>query len=219
MFMSSFEGEGHTVQAARHNAASKALHELKQLPTPGDTETPNGGVGAGIVQCPGNSNVPTNDVSTNGNGIPDLSTELKSPISLVHEIALKRNLNVIFEVLSEKGPPHMKVNYFIICSYLFTEFEQHNYIFALVVNLQVFVTVCRVGDLVAEGEGNGKKISKKRAAEKMLEELGKLPPLPYMNNLTPRLKRKRIVTKKKIRNLIKVNQVSIINMKMILFLH
>lgn len=79
--------------------------------------------------------------------------------------------------------------------------------------MQVFVTVCRVGDLVAEGEGNGKKISKKRAAEKMLEELGKLPPLPYMNNLTPRLKRKRIVTKKKIRNLIKVNQVNIMNMQ------
>lgn len=63
-----------------------------------------------------------------------------------------------------------------------------------------------MGDLVAEGEGNGKKISKKRAAEKMLEELLKLPPLPFMNDIAPRLKRKRIVTKKKIRNLIKVNQ-------------
>lgn len=113
--------------------------------------------------------------------MPDLNSELKSPISLVHEIALKRNLNVVFEVLSEKGPPHMKV----------------------------FVTMCRVGDLVAEGEGNGKKISKKRAAEKMLEELMKLPPLPFMNEIAPRLKRKRVITKKKIRNLIKVNQVCI----------
>lgn len=32
----------------------------------------------------------------------DVNSELKSPISLVYEIALKRNLNVTFEVLSEK---------------------------------------------------------------------------------------------------------------------
>lgn len=163
-----YTGEGHTVQAARHNAASKALHELKQLPAPGEADVSNAI----------NANVDSSSDNNVENGMPDLNTELKSPISLVHEIALKRNLNVIFEVLSEKGPPHMKV----------------------------FVTVCRVGDLVAEGEGNGKKISKKRAAEKMLEELSKLPPLPYMNDIAPRLKRKRVVTKKKIRNLIKVNQ-------------
>lgn len=70
--------------------------------------------------------------------------------------------------------------------------------------MKVFVTQCRVGDLVAEGEGNGKKISKKRAAEKMKEELAKLPPLPNMNHLA-HLKRKRVTTKKKTRNLIKVN--------------
>lgn len=69
--------------------------------------------------------------------------------------------------------------------------------------MKVFVTQCRVGNFVAEGEGNGKKISKKRAAEKMLEELSKLPPLPTMNNLS-QLKRKRVTNKKKTRNLIKV---------------
>lgn len=106
----------------------------------------------------------------------ELNSELKSPISLVHEIALKRNLNVVFDVLSEKGPPHMKV----------------------------FITQCCVGDLIAEGEGNGKKISKKRAAEKMLEELSKLGPLSTTANLVT-LKRKRVVNKKKQRNLIKVN--------------
>lgn len=163
-----YTGEGHTVQAARHNAASKALSELKQLPVPGDGENI-------LPLCSSMENNGTVDGS-----LPDINNELKSPISLVHEIALKRNLNVVFEVLSEKGPPHMKV----------------------------FITVCKVGDLVAEGEGNGKKISKKRAAEKMLEELGKLPPLPYITDMAPRLKRKRVVTKKKIRNLIKVNQVS-----------
>lgn len=69
--------------------------------------------------------------------------------------------------------------------------------------MKVFVTQCRVGNFAAEGEGNGKKISKKRAAEKMLEELSKLPALPNMNNVT-QLKRKRVTNKKKTRNLIKV---------------
>lgn len=42
---------------------------------------------------------------------PDpLSSEVKSPVSLVHELALKRNLTVIFTVKSERGPPHMRVN-------------------------------------------------------------------------------------------------------------
>jgi len=40
-----------------------------------------------------------------------------------------------------------------------------------------FITACIVGSIVTEGEGNGKKVSKKRAAEKMLVELQKLPPL------------------------------------------
>lgn len=69
--------------------------------------------------------------------------------------------------------------------------------------MKVFVTQCRVGDLTADGEGNGKKISKKRAAERMLEELAKLPAIPNMTNNT-HLKRKRVATKKKTRNLIKV---------------
>ena len=34
--------------------------------------------------------------------------ELKSPISLAHEIALKRDLQVYFEVVRETGPPHMR---------------------------------------------------------------------------------------------------------------
>ncbi|XP_008200690.1 double-stranded RNA-binding protein Staufen homolog 2 isoform X2 [Tribolium castaneum] len=147
-----YPGVGYTVQAARHDAAAKAIEDIKQL---GDCTDQSGTVEA-------RSN--------------DINTELKSPISLVHEIALKRNLSVTFEVLSEKGPPHMKV----------------------------FVTQCRVGNFVAEGEGNGKKISKKRAAEKMLEELAKLPPLPNMHNMV-HLKRKRVTNKKKTRNLIKVN--------------
>lgn len=70
--------------------------------------------------------------------------------------------------------------------------------------MKTFITQCRVGNFVAEGEGNGKKISKKRAAETMLEELSKLPPLAAVMNIA-QLKRKRVANKKKTRNLIKVN--------------
>lgn len=152
-----YPGVGYTVQAAKHDAAAKALEEMKQ--TSGEVE-PN----------------TTENVSVEAPVPPDLNSELKSPISLVHEIALKRSLNVTFEVLCEKGPPHMKV----------------------------FVTRCHVGNFVAEGEGNGKKISKKRAAEKMLEELAKLPPLPVVNSII-QMKRKRVTNKKRHKNLIKMN--------------
>ncbi|XP_048451623.1 double-stranded RNA-binding protein Staufen homolog 2 [Rhincodon typus] len=76
----------------------------------------------------------------------------KSEISLVFEIALKRNLPVNFEVTRESGPPHMKS----------------------------FVTRVAVGEFTAEGEGNSKKLSKKRAAITVLQELKKLPPLPVI---------------------------------------
>lgn len=59
-----------------------------------------------------------------------MDSSIKSPVSLVHEIALKRNLSVVFNVVSEKGPPHMKT----------------------------FITECKVGELKTEGEGNGKKV-------------------------------------------------------------
>lgn len=39
-----------------------------------------------------------------------LNSDVKSPVSLVHELALKRNLNVTFSVKSERGPPHMRVS-------------------------------------------------------------------------------------------------------------
>lgn len=47
-----------------------------------------------------------NDTTTSED---DINSDLKSPISLVHEMALKRNLTVTFDVVSEKGPPHMKI--------------------------------------------------------------------------------------------------------------
>ncbi|KAJ8979892.1 hypothetical protein NQ317_017515 [Molorchus minor] len=165
-----YPGQGCTVQAARHDAAAKAIEHIKQLGVVDDGDSNISGEGGQMQMA--------NETITQGTATitTEVNSDLKSPISLVYEIALKRNLNVVFEVLSEKGPPHMKV----------------------------FVTQCRVGNFLAEGEGNGKKISKKRAAEKMLEELSKLPPLPNIINIA-QLKRKRVTNKKKTRNLIKVN--------------
>merc|ERR1711936_820418 len=150
-----FIGEGPTAQAAKHNAAGKALKMLKEMPIPD-----------------GKSKLdPTSLPFTPGLEYDDL----KSPISLVHEIALKRNLQVYFEVVREAGPPHMRS----------------------------FITKCIVGEFLTEGEGNGKKVSKKRAAELMLDKLKQLPPVA--SALMPK-PRKVPTGKKKSRNLIKVEQ-------------
>ncbi|GFR03459.1 double-stranded RNA-binding protein Staufen homolog [Trichonephila clavata] len=153
-----FFGEGRTAQAARHAAAEEALSALRNLPYPENVKRQH------------EPNIP----KANGESIDeedDESDDLKSPISLVHEIALKRGLAVNFEVTRESGPPHMRT----------------------------FITRCTVGDVSTDGEGNGKKVSKKRAAEKMLEELRKLPSLPPAQQ---KVKKKPII-KKKNRNLIK----------------
>ncbi|XP_031439330.1 double-stranded RNA-binding protein Staufen homolog 2 isoform X2 [Clupea harengus] len=125
-----FIGEGRTRQAARHNAAMKALQALRNQPIP---ERP--------PQCPEEKS----DAEEN-------SDASKSEISLVYEIALKRNMPVNFEVLKESGPPHMKS----------------------------FLTRVMVGEFSCEGEGNSKKLSKKRAALSILQELKKLPFMPVI---------------------------------------
>lgn len=123
-----FIGEGRTRQAARHNAAMKALQALRNEPIP---ERPP----------------PNPEEKEEQEEGTDAS---KSEISLVYEIALKRNLSVNFEVLKESGPPHMKS----------------------------FLTRVSVGEFSAEGEGNSKKLSKKRAALSILQDLKKLPFIP-----------------------------------------
>ncbi|ELK27499.1 Double-stranded RNA-binding protein Staufen like protein 2 [Myotis davidii] len=125
-----FFGEGKTRQAARHNAAMKALQALQNEPIP-EKSSQNG---------------------ESGKEMDDDKDANKSEISLVFEIALKRNMPVSFEVIKESGPPHMKS----------------------------FVTRVSVGEFSAEGEGNSKKLSKKRAATTVLQELKKLPPLPVV---------------------------------------
>ncbi|GAB1284815.1 Double-stranded RNA-binding protein Staufen homolog 2 [Apodemus speciosus] len=127
-----FFGEGKTRQAARHNAAMKALQALQNEPIPEKS--------------------PQNRNGESGKEMDDDKDANKSEISLVFEIALKRNMPVSFEVIKESGPPHMKS----------------------------FVTRVSVGEFSAEGEGNSKKLSKKRAATSVLQELRKLPPLPVV---------------------------------------
>ncbi|XP_075384712.1 double-stranded RNA-binding protein Staufen homolog 1 isoform X3 [Tenrec ecaudatus] len=137
-----FNGKGRTRQAAKHDAAAKALRILQNEPLPERLEV---------------------------NGRESEEENLnKSEISQVFEIALKRNLPVNFEsfpltqVARESGPPHMKS----------------------------FVTKVSVGELVGEGEGKSKKISKKNAAIAVLQELKKLPPLPTGERVKPRIKKK-----------------------------
>jgi double-stranded RNA-binding protein Staufen len=190
-----FIGEGNTRQSARHSAAAKALKILRVLPMPNDdglvrsvvpiTVTPSDGdeqdmmpPGITILQRPDQGG-DGGEMYSSGAGGDMYSPEddgddaLKSEISLVHEIALKRNLPVNFEVIRESGPPHMRT----------------------------FITRCTVGDFVTDGEGNGKKVSKKRSAEKMLDQLRTLHPLP------PSIARPKrtTVSKKKSKNLIKVS--------------
>ncbi|KAM9296062.1 double-stranded RNA-binding protein Staufen homolog 1 [Gastrophryne carolinensis] len=131
-----FHGKGRTRQAAKHDAAAKALKFLQHEPLPSRPEV-------------------------NGKACDEENLN-KSEISQVFEIALKRNLPVTFEVTRESGPPHMKS----------------------------FITKVTVGDFLGEGEGKSKKLSKKNAAIAVLQELKKLPPLPIVEKLKPRIKKK-----------------------------
>ncbi|XP_029772211.1 double-stranded RNA-binding protein Staufen homolog 1 isoform X2 [Suricata suricatta] len=138
-----FNGKGKTRQAAKHDAAAKALRTLQSEPPPERLEARRAG----------------EQVNGRESGEENLN---KSEISQVFEIALKRNLPVNFEVARESGPPHMRS----------------------------FVTKVSVGEFVGEGEGKSKKISKKNAAIAVLEELKKLPPLPTVERVKPRIKKK-----------------------------
>lgn len=108
-----FTGRGLTGQAARHDAASRALEQLRLLPLPEEVASSNNSNESGTLS-----------------GIDDPNSELKSPVSLVHETALKRGLPVIFEVVSESGKPHIRT----------------------------FMTKCTVGDKGTVGEGSSKKV-------------------------------------------------------------
>lgn len=136
-----FVGRGRTAQSAKHKAAEEALKELKQL-----ERSKVEGVEGTRVEGEIEGGIEGRENIESPNEVVESS---KSPISLVHEFALKKGLPVTFDVVNQAGPSH----------------------------LPVFITRCKVGDLaVTEGQGNGKKISKKNAAAKMLIELRKIEP-------------------------------------------
>jgi len=126
-----FTAEGASEKSAKHNVASVALTRLKLTPT--------NALDSKIELDP-----------TSTPFVPGVTEhdDLKSPISLVHELALKRNFDVEFTVVQESGQPHIRI----------------------------FITMCSVGNFVTKGEGNSKKASKKAAAELMLANLRKMPP-------------------------------------------
>uniref|UniRef100_A0A2K5JQP7 Double-stranded RNA-binding protein Staufen homolog 1 n=1 Tax=Colobus angolensis palliatus TaxID=336983 RepID=A0A2K5JQP7_COLAP len=127
-----FNGKGKTRQAAKHDAAAKALRILQNEPPLERLE-----VRIGLV--------------------------LDSPSLCLCEVCQPVCLSFpLKQVARESGPPHMKN----------------------------FVTKVSVGEFVGEGEGKSKKISKKNAAIAVLEELKKLPPLPAVERVKPRIKKK-----------------------------
>ncbi|KAI9552256.1 hypothetical protein GHT06_022618 [Daphnia sinensis] len=154
-------GEGPSPQAARHNAAQQALEQLR-------------------------NQIPVNKGQLDESPLiseADTDTDLKSPVSLAHELALKLNQVVEFTVLNESGPPHMRN----------------------------FVVQCKLGEVTTQGEGNCKKMAKRKAAELMLDELKKVHPNGILrssegNNISQpriRVKSKSSLARKKPRNLVK----------------
>jgi double-stranded RNA-binding protein Staufen len=101
--------EGRTRQQARHAAAEKALayFEANLAPEKKPPRTIENPANAGGGQGGGNR-------SSGDNKTENSSTEKSTPgpkkseVSLVYELALKRNLPVHFEKLAEEGPPHLK---------------------------------------------------------------------------------------------------------------
>jgi double-stranded RNA-binding protein Staufen len=73
-------------------------------------------------------------------------TDIKSPISVVHEMAAKMGFTVTFGLISESGPTH----------------------------LPNFVMKCTVSVYETQGQGNSKKVAKKNAAAQMVQTLSAL---------------------------------------------
>lgn len=98
-----FYGEGRDKQAARKNAASKAVRvmreELAAARQKGELDKP--GEPEAAIQNGGESNISQPEKTSHA---PDV----KSEISQVYEIASKRKLQVGFEDVKSSGPPHMK---------------------------------------------------------------------------------------------------------------
>lgn len=87
----------------------------------------------------------------------------KTATSTVYEIAAQQKLPLTFEVESQTGPPHKPT----------------------------FTTKCALGDKISRGQGSSKKLSKRAAAEKMLELLQYNQPYSFLSNTKMRKSRKK----------------------------
>ncbi|XP_072109803.1 double-stranded RNA-binding protein Staufen homolog 2 isoform X6 [Mobula birostris] len=158
---SEFIGEGRTRQAARHNAAMKALQALRDKPIPERT-------------CR------TDEISKEGEEDTDIN---KSEISLVFEIALKRNLPVNFETSPEYGQGMNPISRLAQIQQAKKE-KEPEYLLLSEKGLprrREFVMQVKVGIEIATGTGPNKKVAKRNAAEAMLLQLGYKASIPSQN--------------------------------------
>ncbi|XP_071963984.1 double-stranded RNA-binding protein Staufen homolog 2-like isoform X2 [Antedon mediterranea] len=93
-----YTGEGRNMKEAKQNAATKALHDLKEAGEDVTTLTKDQATSTASCDVQTETAVASCEVAEPG----------KSEISLVYELAHPHNLNVQFEVLDESGPAHMK---------------------------------------------------------------------------------------------------------------
>ncbi|XP_024857076.1 double-stranded RNA-binding protein Staufen homolog 1 isoform X3 [Bos indicus] len=145
-----FNGKGKTRQAAKHDAAAKALRILQSEP-------------------------PSERLEVNGRESEEENLN-KSEISQVFEIALKRNLPVNFELQGgpECGQGMNPISRLAQIQQAKKEKEPEYLLLAErgLPRRREFVMQVKVGNHTAEGSGTNKKVAKRNAAENMLEILG-----------------------------------------------
>jgi double-stranded RNA-binding protein Staufen len=139
-----YSAEGRTRQQAKHEAAVQALDFYEKHPAPEKLPRP-------AVQLPPSM--------LSGNPTTSETQPKKSEVSLVYELALKRNLQVHFEKIAEEGPPHLK-----------------HYSIKLIVGKQDGNDDEEESSLffTAEGQAQSKKLARRKAAIIVLEEMKKV---------------------------------------------
>lgn len=137
----SFTGEGKSRQAARHSAAKAALAVLQAMPIPQHSKQPKA------------------QSVLNGQDKNAKDNSSKSKVSILYEMVSASRLKIDFQVISEAGPPHLKV---------------------FKMRVSIYKNPSEV-ILTAEGSGNNKNYAKTKAAEAALEAI-KDNPLPEKNS-------------------------------------
>uniref|UniRef100_A0A2I3RRG6 DRBM domain-containing protein n=1 Tax=Pan troglodytes TaxID=9598 RepID=A0A2I3RRG6_PANTR len=177
IFSRTWESEGSSIKKAQQAVANKALTESTNVNNNPDCITPTPAIHRPLDPKPFpnnranynfqvmynqryHSHVGNNEFWGEGNAAMKHNAAMKALQNGESgkdidddKDANKSEISLVFEiVIKESGPPHMKS----------------------------FVTRVSVGKFSTEGEGNSKKLSKKRAATTVLQELKKLPPLPVV---------------------------------------